>query len=478
MRHEKIHRISLSLALVSMLVGISGCSTNPATGKSQLVLVGEQQEVALGLENAKQVDASMGLYDNQALQDYVNNLGLSLASKSERPNLPWRFAVVDDDVVNAFALPGGFIYVTRGILSHFNSEAELAAVVGHEIGHVTGRHSVEQMSRAQLAQIGLVAGSVLYQPIQNMAGSISQGLGLLFLKYGRDDEREADELGVRYMTRDNYDPNAAVSVFDMLARQTAASGGRGVPEWLATHPTPENRSARLRELIAANPTSADRVERESYLNRLDGLVFGKDPRNGFFKDSRFLHPAMAFELTFPNGWQTQNLAQAVVAQHPEGAAAMQLTLASGESHQEAARSFFSQQGLQAAEIKTRKINGLPATTGLFKAQGQQGVITGTATFIDHGGKTFQIVGMTSEQNLRSFVNDFSSTSSSFRRVTDRSILNVKPQRIELIRLDRSESITQLRARRRSPVKAEKLAIINGVDANQAIPKGTLIKWVL
>src|SRR3989442_524033 len=165
-----------------------GCAVNPATGSRQLMLVSESQEISMGREYDEEVVASIGLYPT-----------------SERPNLPWSFRVVDDPVVNAFALPGGFIYVTRGILAYLNSEAELAGVVGHEIGHVTARHSASQMTKQQLAQVGLVVGSIASSEFGRYAGLASQALGVLFLKYSRDNERQADDLGLRYMLRVNCD---------------------------------------------------------------------------------------------------------------------------------------------------------------------------------------------------------------------------------------------------------------------------------
>ena len=167
----------------------------------------------MGREYDQDVAASIGLYADSGLQRYIQQFGARLAATSERPNLPWSFHVVDDPVVNAFALPGGFIYVTRGILAHLNSEAELAGVVGHEIGHVTARHSVSQMSKQQLAQIGLAVGTIASPEFERFGALASAGLGVLFLKYSRDAERQADDLGLRYMRRVNYDPREMPHVF-------------------------------------------------------------------------------------------------------------------------------------------------------------------------------------------------------------------------------------------------------------------------
>src|SRR5256884_74723 len=255
------------LALLLAVAVAAGCAVNPATGSRQLMLVSESQEIALGRDYDKEVVASIGLYPDSALQGWIQQFALRLAATSARPNLPWPFRVVDDPVVNAFALPGGFIYVTRGILAHLNSEAELAGVVGHEIGHVTARHSASQMSKQQLAQLGLAVGAIASPELGRYAGLASQALGVLFLKYSRDNESQADELGLRYLRRGAYDPREMPHVFEMLTRVSEAQGGGRVPEWLATHPNPENRRGRIEQEIAAGPQtfSGTAANRDSYL---------------------------------------------------------------------------------------------------------------------------------------------------------------------------------------------------------------------
>ena len=222
---------------VAAAAGVYACARNPVTGKNELALVSESQEIAMGQEYAQQIVKSMGVYQDQKVQDYVSNLGKTLAAKSERPNLPWAFYVMDDPTVNAFALPGGSIFVTRGILTHMNNEAELVGVLGHEIGHVTARHSVQQMSRQQLAQIGLGVGSILSSTVAQYAGLASQGLGVLFLKYGRDAESQSDQLGFKYMVHEGYDPSAMATMFQTLERVSRA-GGCGATFRSGRRPTP------------------------------------------------------------------------------------------------------------------------------------------------------------------------------------------------------------------------------------------------
>jgi len=311
--------------LLLLLFAAAGCAVNPATGQRELMLVTEGQEIGLGREADPDIVGAYGLYPDSALQVYVRGLGERLAAMSERPNLPWTFRVLDDPVVNAFALPGGFNYVTRGILAYFNSEAELVAVMGHELGHVTARHGARQMTQQQFAQIGLVAGVILVPKFQDFAGLAQAGLGLMFLKFGRDDETQADELGLRYLYRAGYDPREMPRVFAMLDRVSQVGGGDRLPQWLSTHPNPENRQQHIGELIAQLPQdfSGRVVRRDEYLRRLDGMTFGPNPREGFFRGQLFLHPDLRFQIRFPDGWKTSNQKRAVLAQSPEQDGLMQ-----------------------------------------------------------------------------------------------------------------------------------------------------------
>ena len=219
----------------ALAVGLA-CARNPVTGKNEIALVSEGQEIEMGKQAAQEVAQTMGFVNNAGLESYVSAIGMKMAKASERPDLPWEFHVVDDAAVNAFALPGGFIYVTRGLLTSINDEAELATVMGHEIGHVTPRHSVEQMSKAQLAQLGLGLGSVFSPQIAQFAGVASQGLQLLFLKYGRTAESQADELGFRYALNQNYDVREMANVFVTLERVSNEAAAGGCPS--GSRPTP------------------------------------------------------------------------------------------------------------------------------------------------------------------------------------------------------------------------------------------------
>ncbi len=469
----------VALALVASL-GVSGCVTNPATGKSQVMLISEAQEIEMGRQYDPQIVASIGLYPDPAWQRYVQQLGEQLAAVGERPDLPWTFRVVDDPAVNAFAVPGGFIYVTRGLLAHLNSEAELASVLGHEIGHVTARHTVSQMSNQQLAGLGLALGTIVSKDVGRYAGLANTALGILFLKYSRDDERQADDLGLRYLNRTSWDPREMLDVFQMLERVGAAQGGGQLPEWLATHPRPENRREHIAQAIAAQPRDLSRtvVNRDAYLQRLARQVFGDDPREGYFIDGQFFHPEMRFRLAFPAGWSTHNGKQAVVAVSPNRDAVVELSLASEASAEAAARTFLAQQGITGGATSRVSVGGLPAASAPFRVTTEGGPLSGTVLFVEHRGMVLGLIGYAPDARWSSHQSAAERALRSFQVLTDPAALNVQPQRLEIIRLDRRTTIAALARERASPVPAATIALINQVDVQTPLEAGRLVKWVV
>jgi predicted Zn-dependent protease len=466
----------LSILLV-LTTATAACARNPVTGNREFVLLSEGQEISMGQEASKEVEASIGLVDDADLQAYVRRVGAGLAARSERPNLPWKFGVVDDPTPNAFALPGGPIYITRGLLSLMDSEAELAAVLGHEIGHITARHSVSQISRSQLAQLGLGLGMVFVPQLANLGNVLGSGLQLLFLKYGRDHERQADDLGFKYALSQSYDVREMDDVFASLAR-VGGQQRSALPSWLATHPAPEERIERISQRVAASALPAAPVlNRAEFLNQVEGMVHGENPRNGFFRDGEFLHPDLRFRMQFPRDWKTQNLPQAVVAGSPQQDAMIQFTLAQGSPAQ-AAEQFFRQQGIESGQVTRENFNGLPAVNGYFRAQTQQGVIAGLASFVQHGNHTYQLLAYTPEQRLQTYDRLFRSVAASFAPLNDPSVLNVRPNRISIVRLQSPMSLAAFNQRYPSAIPLNELAVINQVtDTNASIPSGTMLKRV-
>jgi predicted Zn-dependent protease len=434
----------------------------------------------MGAAYDSQVVAEIGLYPDQALQSYVAELGKKLAATSERPSLPWTFRVVDDPSVNAFAVPGGHVYVTRGILTHITNEAQLATVMGHEIGHVTARHTAHEMSKQELAQLGLVVGSIASTQVAQYAGLASQALQVLFLKFSRDDENQADELGVRYSSRANYDSRQMVDVMQMLDHLEAQSGGK-LPEWLATHPDPGNRISHINSLLSKVTTdfASATINREGYERRLDGMIFGMNPREGFFKGTEFYHPDLRFHMSFPSGWQTANTKQSVAAQSPQQDAVIELSLAEGASSaDQAARTFLSQQGVQAGTLSRGNVNGLTAEAAPFAATTQQGTLRGNAAFVEYGNHVYQLLAYGPDATWANNQSTAQRAIQSFGPLNDPAILNVQPQHLTLFTLDRRTTIAELAKQRPAPVPVATLALINQVDANATLEPGRIMKWVV
>jgi predicted Zn-dependent protease len=466
-------------ALVGLTLAV-GCAINPVSGNRELALVSEAQEIDIGRQGSADVIAQIGLDQDAVLQAYVNGIGQTLAAGTERPQLPWEFHVVDDAAVNAFALPGGFIFITRGLLSKMTNEAELASVLGHEAGHVAARHSVQQMSRQQVAALGLGVGSVLSPVVAKYGQVAGAGLGLLFLKYGRDDEIQADELGFRYSLADGYDAREMARVFEMLQRDAAMGGAGRLPEWQSTHPDPGNRIEGVHALAAASPESfaSKKVGEDEFLGRIDGMVYGEDPRAGYFEGPLFIHPDLEFVIRFPEGWQTNNGRNAVAGVSADQDALIELSGAQG-SAAEAARAFAGQEGLQAGTSSQSTIHGNRAVSVPFTAQSDQsGSVRGVATFIEYGGATWGVTAFSVADRFAAYGAAMQRTVDSFDRLTDAIALAVQPLHLRVERAPRAMSLQQFNAQLPSSISFAELAIINGLDEGAQLRSGQQIKRVV
>ncbi|MCK4558728.1 MAG: M48 family metalloprotease, partial [Calditrichia bacterium] len=286
-----LNLLVILLALSSMF---SSCARNPVTGKQEFMLLTESDEIKMGQQTDVSVVQMYGIYEDEKLAKYINDLGQKMAKISHRPHLKYEFKVMDNPVINAFAVPGGYIYVTRGILAHLNNEAELAGVVGHEIGHVTARHSAKKYSESYVANLGLGVGSIISKDFAMFAGLAAQGLGLLFLRFSRDDERQADVLGVEYSTKVGYDAREMANFFVTLDKMQSKNDQSGLPDWFSTHPNPADRVVNVRKEAEKKQAELGKkdlkIGQDRYLNTINGLIFGENPRQGFVENNVFYHP--------------------------------------------------------------------------------------------------------------------------------------------------------------------------------------------
>lgn len=483
-------RFAAALLLGLALSACGTANTNYVTGESQRGAYSWQQEVQIGTEADQQISAQFGLYDDARVTSYVERVANDVLQTSaytdpntpaEIRNTPFHFRVLDSPVVNAFALPGGYIYVTRGLLSYLENEAQLAVVLGHEIGHVLARHSSEQAARAQTGQLGLLLGAAVGGVVgggrvaQGILDYGSQGVGLLFLKYGRGAEREADQAGVAYAKYAGYDAAQASRFFVSLARLSQGSE-RSLPNFLSTHPDPGEREVTIRQLAAQYPGGTE-VDAAAFLQAIEGIVIGDDPRQGFVENSTFYHPELRFAFDIPRGWNVQNTPQAVVLQQPNNQAALQMTLSQQSSAQAAAQAFGAQQGVQVSDTRRVDANGNTAVRVEGRAAQQSGNLAFSATFIEYGGNVYQLLGIAPEAGFSSQASTLRGVASSFRRLTEARYLNREASRLDVTTTRGSTTLQALLQDRTLPtgLTADEVAIMNQTQLNTSLPAGTTVK---
>jgi predicted Zn-dependent protease len=478
--------MKLLLTFVAAVV-MTACATNPVTGKRELSFMSEAQEISVGRELDAQVRQEMGLYEDDDLQSYVQDLGMRLARRSQRPNLPWSFAVLDSPAVNAFALPGGFIYITRGILPYLDNEAQLVGVLGHEIGHVTARHSARQYTRGMGASLGVLVSSIFVPAVRPFSDLAQGGLGVLFLKFGRDDELQADALGAEYTAGGGWDPDEVPAVLTTLARIAEMTDRNGVPNWLTTHPQPEDRVARAREMVKTARRSASDtpfiVDRDGYLARIDGIVFGDNPEDGVVRGNIFLHPPLRFALAFPEGWEITNSEEQVVAQEPGNKVFIVLRTIEarlGSSLDQVAQQHMRESGYRATEVTSSSVGGMPAVVGTYEGNASGiGKVMARGAHVVLNRSTFFIGGIAPPDLYPRVAGEFDRTIQSFREMSRDEAEAVKPNLIDFYTAregDTWQSIAQRAGK--GLVSANTLAIMNDHAIDEQPKAGTRLKIVV
>jgi predicted Zn-dependent protease len=482
-------RVGLSGVSLAVLIGtITACATNPATGKKEFSLMSEAQEIEIGRQMDAEVRREMGVYSDPDLQRYVESIGMRLARASERPNLPWHFALIDEPAVNAFALPGGYIYLTRGILPFLDNEAELAGVLGHEIGHVTARHAAQQYTQATTAGLGVTLLSIFVPEAAPFQGITETALGMLFLKYGRDDELEADRLGVNYTASTGWNPAGVGGMLQTLARLDEANGTRrGVPNWLSTHPAPADRVQQVQAYIAqaGRPigTSGVATGEADFLRRLDGIVFGDSPREGIVRDNTFAHPDLRLSIAFPPGWEIQNTKSQVIARAPEQNefVLLQLVPRASGSLEQIARATMANAGFRQLSGDRARVNGLDAYVGTYQGsmQGLGSVVT-LAAHIVHDRSVYLIAGLAPPGEFRSVEPRFAESIRSFRELSRQEAASIRPNRVDLYTVRSGDTWASLARGTGESVgiRSSTLAIMNNYEPSQAPRAGDRIKIVV
>ena len=484
----KIKMLATRSLFFLLLIVLSACARNPVTGKRQFVLMSERQEIAMGAEYDPQIISAFGLYEDETLQAFMEEKGREMGLISHRPNLEYHFRILDSPVINAFAVPGGYIYMTRGILTHFNNEAEFIGVLAHEMGHITARHTVSRHAKQTLGQIALIGGMIASEEFRKYGEAAMAGMQLIFLKFSRDDEREADRLGVEYTAKVGYDASRFADFFKLLQRMNLASEHGGIPTFLSTHPDPGDRYNSVKEQAdewkeKLNLTTWQ-VNENRYLQMIDGMVFGEDPRQGFVEANTFFHPVLKFRFSFPIGWKLENMPTQVRMAPEDGKALMIFSFVQGNTLQQAAENHIRELQLTVTESTNTTVNGFPAVSA-FSEQTQTNQQTGqTQTikvrsyFIDDNGTYYVFHGVSLQEDFDGFLPRFNSTMQGFARLTDPSKLNVKPKRIQVKQVRQAGTLADaFRFYGVQQTSMEEFAFLNNMELTDPVAVGKLIKIV-
>jgi len=448
----------------------------------------EAQEIALGAQYDPSVISTFGVYDQPQLLDFITTKGTEMGKISHRPNLEYHFKILDSPVINAFAVPGGYIYLTRGIVAQFNNEAELIGVLGHEMGHISARHTASQQSKQQLGQLLLVGGMIASEKFREFGDYAMQGMQLLFLKFSRDNEREADRLGVEYSSKIHYDAHQMANFFNVLNKMQMASSHAGVPTFMSTHPDPGDRykavNSEAKEWQDSLNYSNWKVNENSYLHMIDGLVYGEDPRQGFVEANMFYHPEMKFKYPVPPGWKLINSPMQVQMVPADGKAMMVFFMAQQKTLDKAGQEALEALKLDVLESKRTTVNGAPAITAISRQvsqnqqTGQQQTIKVLSYIIQRDENIYVFHGVSEDVNFDSYFKIFESTMSNFTSLTNPSKLNVKPKRIKIQSVQRSGTLAEAFKYYKVPQKqVNELALLNNMELSDRVEKGKLIKII-
>jgi predicted Zn-dependent protease len=477
--------LSVMIAIIAL---ICSCAVNPVTGKRQLMLMSEAQEIQMGKEYDPQVIASFGEYKNDKLLAFVQGRGTEMGKISHRPNLEYHLRVLDSPVINAFAVPGGYIYLTRGILAQLNNEAELVGIIGHEMGHIAARHTVSRQSKQQLGQLILIGGMVASEKFANYAQYAMQGMQLLFLSFSREDERQADRLGVEYSSKIDYDAHKMADFFKILNKMSLATNQAGIPTFLSTHPDPGdryndvNRQAGEWQDSLKYPTW--KINGNEYLKLIDGIIYGEDPRQGYKEGNVFYHPELKFRFAFPAGWALENSPLQVTMAPEDGKAMIIFSMSQQKTPDEAAQITNKELKLILQSSKNITVNGLPATATVSKqvtqnqTTGQQQTNMIMSYYINYNGLIYVFHGVSTEADFNTYMSMLESSMASFAKLTDASKINVKPKKIMVKAVQKSGTLSEFLLSHGMPQgKLKELALLNDMELTDKLQTGKLIKII-
>lgn len=464
-----------------------GCARNPVTGRPEPVLTTERAEIEQGNEWAKQVEEEFGMVDDPKLANYIDQLGQKLAIHSPRKNLTYRFYVVDTPEPNAFALPGGHIYVSRGLLTLPNSEDELAAIIGHEIGHVAARHSVRrQTASAPLIPIQLATaiGGAATAIVSPRLGQIVSGAGqwpgaFALAAYSREQEREADELGQQIASAAGFDPSALASLMHTLALEESLNPSEPArSSYMRSHPPSPERSLdaqKYARTLVRTANESPPISRRAFLEKMAGVVVGENARAGVFVGNRFLHPELGIGFDLPDGWRTSNTPDAVSARQVNGNAQILVEIVSQGDDPLASALAFNQHVRLDTGPSGMLISGLSAAQATAQLGGRGDRRTLLLTWIAYDGLIYRIAGATEPRNFEPMSPVLDQTPQSFHILTEEQLQSITENRLRIVVAEPSERLGDLNRRSRNAWTVEQTAIFNALDPDKAIGPGRRVK---
>ena len=495
-RRYATHWTQACIIVLIVALAASGCTTgvNPVSGNRRAYGYSWEEELRLGQQADQQIVQQYGLYDDDGIQGYVDRVGRDILEEShmrraDTPeqfrNTEFTFRVLDSPVVNAFALPGGYVYVTRGLMAHVNNEAQLAVVLGHEIAHVAARHASQQAAKQQFTQLGLIAGAIGGELAGVPGGSIlqlgGQAAQLLSLKYSRDNERESDRLGVEYAALNGYATNEASDFFESLER-IQEQGGQSLPTWQSSHPDPGAREQTMLDLAeqwrAELQQPLDRVGQDTYYATLEGVVLGDNPRQGFTRDGQFYHPDLRFQFPVPSTFQVVNQPSVVAMVAPNQDAIIQFSIKSdAESPRAAATDITGNESVRVVDQSDTRVSGLEAyrVEALISTQ-QDATARALVYYIAYNNRIYEFISYALNDNFGAYRDVFNRTMLGFAPLNDSSILNVQPTRMAIRPADRSAMFESfVPANLPEGFTITELAILNQLAVDEQVAAGQPLK---
>ena len=487
---------SVTIPTLVLLFITSSCVVQESaiTGSKRAFAYSWDQEVQIGKEVDQEIVGQYGLYSDDALNAYFNEMSLEILENSHMrgegtadrfKNTEFVFRILDSPVVNAFALPGGYVYVTRGLMAHMNNEAQIAVVIGHEIGHVAARHASQRGLQQMVGQIAVIGGAILGEELLGLPGETilnlsGQAAQLLFLRHSREHERESDRLGVEYAAKTGFAAEEGAAFFTSLRRMSEQSG-QSLPNILSTHPDPGEREKeipRLAENWRAEGYDQQVRNDEKYMSMIDGLIYGENPRNGFAEGGVYYHPEFEFLMSIPSDWHMINQpSQVIMVSRAEDAVIILRLDSESSTAQESVQNFLNANEITTSDQGTASNAGnFPAYQANFEIVDEENELGVNIYALEYNNQVFRFINYTDKSQFDSYVSDFNATTQSFNRLNDSRILNIKPVTLRVIEADRrTEFRNLLPSNLPMSITAEELAIMNQVYLDDTIEAGTLIK---